>query len=151
MGPQLPARTCLQEQISIAASASPSSAASLLESVYRGGHIKASFESKTSAEQLPSDAACGNAGPPIWCCKTVVPCSCRTKQTKILSHASSQREALEGRVYEQEVALEHRFDELEAAVQVGGCYVAIPASSKLHGLTRQVLDAAVPRTCLLCV
>eukprot|EP00891_Asterochloris_glomerata_P003608 jgi/Astpho2/3608/e_gw1.00058.8.1_t len=41
----------------------------------------------------------------------------KTKQTEILSHASSQREALEGRVYEQEVALEHRFDELEAAVQ----------------------------------
>ena len=81
---------------------------------------------------------------PMWCCKTVVPCLYRTKQTEILSHASSQREALEGRVYEQEVALEHRFDELEAAVQVGGCYVARPASSPLHGLTMQVLEAVVP-------
>ena len=57
----------------------------------------------------------------MWCCRTEAPCLCRTKQTEILSHANSQREALEGRVYEQEVALEHRFDELEAAVQVGGC------------------------------
>ena len=73
----------------------------------------------------------------------MVPCSCRTKQTEILSHASSQREALEGRIYEQEVALEHRFDELEAAVQVGGCYGASPAISPLLELTRQVLEAAV--------
>lgn len=80
----------------------------------------------------------------MWCWQTMVPCSCRTKQTEILSHASSQREALEGRVYEQEVALEHRFDELEAAVQVGGCYVAILASSPLHELLRQVLEAAMP-------
>ncbi|KAK9828671.1 hypothetical protein WJX72_001447 [[Myrmecia] bisecta] len=42
----------------------------------------------------------------------------RTKQAEILQSVAASREALERRVSEQEVQVEHRLDELDAAVQV---------------------------------
>jgi hypothetical protein len=43
---------------------------------------------------------------------------CRCKQAEILAGVCGQREALERRVYEQDVQLELSLDELETAVQV---------------------------------
>lgn len=43
---------------------------------------------------------------------------CRCKQSEILAGVCGQREALERRVYEQDVQLELSLDELETAVQV---------------------------------
>ena len=44
--------------------------------------------------------------------------ACRCKQAEILAGVCGQREALERRVYEQDVQLELNLDELETAVQV---------------------------------
>lgn len=44
--------------------------------------------------------------------------SCRCKQAEILAGVCGQREALERRVYEQDVQLELSLDELETTVQV---------------------------------
>lgn len=43
---------------------------------------------------------------------------CRCKQAEILAGVCGQREALERRVYEQDVQLELSLDELETTVQV---------------------------------
>lgn len=43
---------------------------------------------------------------------------CRCKQAEILAGVCGQREALERRVYEQDMQLELNLDELESAVQV---------------------------------
>ena len=43
---------------------------------------------------------------------------CRCKQAEILAGVCGQREALERRVYEQDVQLELSLDELETSVQV---------------------------------
>lgn len=44
--------------------------------------------------------------------------SCRCKQAEILAGVCGQREALERRVYEQDVQLKLSLDELETTVQV---------------------------------
>lgn len=44
--------------------------------------------------------------------------NCRRKQAEILAGVCGQREALERRVYEQDVQLELSLDELETSVQV---------------------------------
>ncbi len=51
-----------------------------------------------------------------WQHALMLPCRC--KQAEILAGVCGQREALERRVYEQDVQLELSLDELETAVQV---------------------------------